>query len=367
MKIVFVIKALGNPGGGAERVLAQVVTGLCARGHEICVVSSDPPAASPYYALSDSVTFYPLGLGAVGGQSNALDLIRRALGYRRVIRSLHPHIVVAFMHSTYIPVSFSMLGTAIPLVASEHSSPERYRTRPVERLLLYMAPLLCTQITVVSEQTRQSFGWWLRRRMVVIPNPVTVSSPSRTRIQPSPLKKVLLAVGRLASPKDHKVLVSAFSSISADFSDWTLRIVGEGDLRGALEAQIKSLGLKDRVELPGARANIEAEFMAADLYVVPSTYESFGLATAEALLYGLPAIGFADCLGTNDLIKNGENGRLVYGSNRVMALAGVLSELMDNPAERQRLSDSSRRWIHDRYGIDGVLDQWESVLSAACE
>jgi len=163
------------------------------------------------------------------------------------------------------------------------------------------------------------------------------------------------------------VLISAFGSIAAHFPNWTLRIVGEGELRGALEVQIKSLGLKGKVELAGAQSNVDAEFVAANLFVVSSLFESFGLATAEALLHGLPAIGFADCSGINELIRDRENGRLVTGSDRVSALADVLAELMRNPSERQRLSNSSREWIQDKYGISGVLDRWESILAAACE
>ncbi len=63
--------------------------------------------------------------------------------------------------------------------------------------------------------------------------------------------------------------------------------------------------------------------------------------------------------------RDGENGRLVDGADRKAALAAVLAGLMRDPAERARLSASSRQWIVARYGLEGVLDQWESVLSAA--
>ena len=129
-----------------------------------------------------------------------------------------------------------------------------------------------------------------------------------------------------------------------------------------LQEMIDTLGLGSRVELAGATSRIEAEYAAADLFVLPSSYESFGLATAEALLHGLPAVGFADCPGTNELIRDGENGQLVHGPDRKAALATVLADLMRNPAKRARLSGSSRQWILDQYGIEGVLDQWESVL-----
>lgn len=365
MKIVFIIKALGNPGGGAERVLTQVVSELASRGHELHVVTCDEVGTIPYYDLGEAITFHPLGIGSVAGRSNPLEFVRRVFGFRRAIGSLQPDVVVAFMHSTYIAVGFSMMGFPIPLIASEHSTRAHYRKHPVQRWLLNLVPWFCERITVVSDQIRESYWKRLQRHMVVISNPVSLAEGGEVNNPKSPGKKILLCVGRLDSPKGHTVLVSAFGLIAKDFPGWTLRIVGEGPLRGALEAQVTALGLKDLVELPGAQLDMSSEFRSAELFVLPSFYESFGLATAEALLHGLPAIGFADCPGTNQLIRDHENGRLVFGKNRIAALAGVLSEVMQNPDERQRLSSSSRRWILDRYGIKHVGDQWEVVLTAA--
>ncbi len=132
MKIVFAIKALGNPGGGAERVLTQVASELASRGHEIHVVTCDQAGTKPYYALSESITFHALGIGAVRDRASPLEFVRRVFAFGRAIRSLQPTAVVAFMHSTYLAVGLSMLGTSIPLIASEHSSREHYRKHPVQ-------------------------------------------------------------------------------------------------------------------------------------------------------------------------------------------------------------------------------------------
>lgn len=364
MKILLAIKALGNPGGGAERVLAQIASGLADRGHDVTVISSDAAGVSPFYPVSDKVRLLRLGIGNVAGSSGAIDLCKRMLAFRRVILDLSPDGVVGFMHPTYLPVGLALLGSSIPVIASEHTSPEHYRGRPTQRLLLQLTPLICKRILVVAEQIRQSFGWWLRRKMVVLPNPVTVQPTSRLESPGSGNRKILLSVGRLGPEKGHAILLTAFSSITERFPEWTLRIVGDGELRPALEYQIESLGLIGKVELVGAKSDVNTEYAAADMFVLPSSYESFGLATAEALLAGMPAIGFADCPGTNTLIRDGENGRLVDGRDRTGALAEVLAELMGNPNERQRLADSSREWIRHSFGINEVLDRWESVLES---
>lgn len=366
MKIVFAIKALGNPGGGAERVLTQVASELASRGHEIHVVTCDQAGTKPYYALSESITFHPLGIGAVRDRASPLEFVRRVFAFGRAIRSLQPMVVVAFMHSTYLAVGLSMLGTSIPLIASEHSSREHYRKHPAQGWLLNLAPYFCAHITVVSDQILQSYGKWLRHKMMVVPNPVALFKSEISKDQVSRTKKILLCIGRLDYPKGHAILLRAFGSIAARFPDWTLRIVGEGPLRTALEAQVAILGLEDRIELPGALSDMSAEFSAAELFVLPSFYESFGLATAEALLHGLPAIGFADCAGTNQLIIDRENGRLVFGKDRINALASVLAEVMGDQGERERLAKSSRSWIKDKYGIGRVADEWEDILTAVC-
>lgn len=368
MKIAFAIKALGNPGGGAERVLVDVASGLSGRGHAVTIISSDAEGTPSYYRLDDSVHRINLGIGSVMGKSGFFEVARRMLGFRRAVLKLNPDAVVAFMHSTYVPVGLALAGTGLPMVASEHIGPEHYKRHRMEGTLLLFTPLFARRITVVSRQIMSSFGWWLRRRMVVVPNPVLVSGSLRpTREVGGPARiKTLLTIGRLAPQKNQKCLIAAFARISGRFPDWKLRIVGDGELRPVLEAQVRELGLMDRVEMHGSVSDVSQEYFGAELFVLPSTYESFGLATAEALLHGLPAIGFANCPGTNDLIRHQENGLLVTGSDSEQALAEALAALMGNQDERRRLAQTSRSHLARDYGLEGVLDQWEAVLRDVC-
>jgi glycosyltransferase involved in cell wall biosynthesis len=369
LNIVFCIKALGNQGGGAERVLVDVVSGLAARGHAITVVSSDPQDKMPYYRFDDAIRRINLGIGDTAGKSGWLDTFRRILAFRRTIVGIRPDAVVAFMHSSYLPAGLSLLGTGIPMIASEHIGPEHYRTRFSEWLALQLTPLLAVRITVVTRQILDSFNAWLRRRMVVVVNPVSFTAKKRVvdrQLDPG-RERVLLSVGRLAPQKNQKCLIAAFAEIAADFPRWTLRIAGEGELRAELEAQVRQLGLSERVELPGAVSDIGREYDKADLFVLPSTYESFGLATAEAILHGLPAVGFADCPGTNSLIEQDVNGILVAGDDRTRALADTLSRLMSNPAELARLSNAPTDALQRRFNIETVLDAWERLIEEAAK
>lgn len=362
MKLLFVIKALANKGGGAEKVLSFIANGLAARGHEVSVLTNDPVGSSPFYSFESTVIIHRVAIGSVHRRAGFMETVRRMASYRKAVAAERPDVVIAFMHSAYIPASVALLGRGVSVVACEHTGPEHYQRRPLQKLLLQLTPLTCDQITVVSEQVRASFGRWLRKSMVVLPNPVVIRNGSTPVAAHT--GRTILSVGRLGAEKGHSVLIEAFQRVSHTHPDWTLRIVGEGELRFDLERQVKAAGLVNQVFLPGAVSDVDSEYLRADLFVLPSVYESFGMATAEALLHGVPAIGFADCAGTNKLIVDGVNGRLVSGPNRVDALAEVLDELMSDSAQRKSLSLPVAVGPVAKLGIDDVLDEWERLLAA---
>lgn len=162
----------------------------------------------------------------------------------------------------------------------------------------------------------------------------------------------MLAVKRLHENKNHIQLIRANRQLAGNLPDWRLRIVGERELRADLEQAVRVLDLEGRVELAGTIRVIDQKFLSAQLVVVPSRYEGFGLVTGEALSFGLPVIGFADCPGTNDLIEDGVNGTLVAAGDRVANLAAALSSLMADGGKRAKLGtrgpesvgDSAPRW-----------------------
>lgn len=362
MRLLFAIKAMSLPGGGAERVVAEISGALAERGHAVTLASFDPPGAAPFYPLHRSVKRVPIGIGDVARATAPGEAIRRIAALRRMAREPRTDAAVGFMHSTYIPLGLALLGSGIPVVASEHISYEHYRTRPLQALLLRLTPLLTDAITAISPLIRSGFPAPLRRRMVVVPNPVSTSGWSAADpVGDDRPVKTLLAVGRLSEQKDHRTLIGAFARVAGDFPDWRLRIVGEGELRGPLEALVRRLGLDDRVALPGATSRIDGEYSAAQLFAMPSSYESFGLTTAEALGRGLPVIGFADCPGTNELIRDGVNGLLVKGSDRVAALADGLARLMASPALRLRLAAAGPASV-EAFAPEQVVDIWEALL-----
>lgn len=363
LKLLFCIKSMNTPGGGAERVLAEVTSGLAARGHEIGVLSFDPPGGRSFYSLDQRIKRIELGVGSTRDPATVFSTVRRIKALRSSVRTFAPEVAIGFMHSMFIPLGFALAKTSIPMIASEHIVPEHYRRRPVEAFLLCFTPLVAKSMTCVSEQAQRSYPKFLARKMYIIPNPVNVETVGRADVRAcGKCRKLLLAVGRLEPQKDHVTLIKAFSRIADKFSDWDLRIVGDGRLKKSLEALIRSLGLGLRVSLPGAVQDISKEYLSAQLFAQPSRYESFGLTTAEALAHGLPAVGFDDCQGINQLIQPGINGYLASGKgDRTSNLANALMILMQDSELRAKLARHTND-ILDLNRPEYVITCWEEAI-----
>jgi glycosyltransferase involved in cell wall biosynthesis len=275
------------------------------------------------------------------------------------MKGLAPDVATGFMHSAYVPLAMALCSSGIPVVASEHIVYDHYRSFPLEALSLRVTAPLYSRITVLSNDIRKSYPRSLAARMEVVPNPVA-PAPRLGDIVGG-RSKVLLNVGRLFDQKDQRTLIEAFAQVAGAHPDWTLRIVGEGPLRPMLEALVEDRGLRGRVELLGTVNPIEREYESAQVFVMSSRYESFGLATAEALAHGLPAIGFADCPGTNELIQDNTNGLLVPPGDRVSGLAAGLSRLMEDAELRRRLGAAGPQSVA-RFSLEATVSNWEQLL-----
>jgi len=145
----------------------------------------------------------------------------------------------------------------------------------------------------------------------------------------------ILSVGSITPRKGHLALIEALDALTD--LDWRLRIVGPKDDRktcAALEARIASLGLGDRVDLVGAldATAVAAEYRSADLFVLASTYEGFGMAFAEAMAHGLPTVGLR-----SPAVEEATAGAacLVVPGN----LGPTLRRLIADPTARRVLAD----------------------------
>ncbi len=361
MKILFAIKRMDGAAGGAERVLACIASGLAARGHDVALLSFDRPGGESFYPLDPHVHRIALGIGDAAGRATVGETFSRIPALRKAIAPERPDIAIGFMHSMFVPLAFALQGTRIPVIASEHIVPAHYRARRLEFIALCAAAGIVRRITVTSEAVRALYPRFMRGKIVPVANPVSLQTARADAKGEGLAVRTILNVGRLDAQKGQAILIDSFARLAPLYPDWNVRIVGEGDLRPRLEDQIRALGLAGRVTLAGTKADIAAEYAAAQIFAMPSLYESFGLATAEAMASGLPVAGFADCPGTSELVRDGENGLLARGADRVDALAGILETLMRDAGLRARLGLNGIGTA-GAYRPDAIVDQWEALI-----
>ena len=156
----------------------------------------------------------------------------------------------------------------------------------------------------------------------------------------------LLSVGALVPRKGYDTLIAALATL-ADLP-WRLSIPGDRhrDVRTAqeLEASIVRSGLSDRIRLLGAvtAAQLEELFLSADLFVLASRFEGYGMAFAEAIAHGLPVIG-TTAGAIPETVPVGAG--VMVPSGDVNELANALRGLIENQAERAKLAAEARRAI----------------------
>jgi len=205
----------------------------------------------------------------------------------------------------------------------------------------------------------------LQNKTLSIPNPIkSIDKHKRANPGLNTGLKTILAVGRLAKQKNHKILLEAFARLTHKHPDWQVKIFGDGEIRKELTDLIHELELADKVFLMGITEAIHEEYQKAQILAMPSKFEGFPNALSEGIAHGLPAVGFDNAGGVNFLIQHGYNGLLANGNNPVENLASCLEQLMTNPELRVKLGQNGIEFIKP-FDPKNVYDLWEKTILEA--
>ena len=207
-------------------------------------------------------------------------------------------------------------------------------------------------------------------RITVIPNGIDISTEVlldeqerlsyRQSLGVSPGDFLILSVGRLVHPKGHRYLLEAMPGVLKRFPHTVLVIAGDGPLRESLEAEAQTLQIEQSVRFAGSRKDVPRLLRLADCFVMASLSEGLPVALLEAMWAGLPVIA-TNAEGIGEVIVDGENGLLVPTADS-SALGQAIQRIMSDEALRERLGREGKAQVANKFSIDHMCKQYESLF-----
>lgn len=343
MKIVFVLPDM--PGGGSERVVAMLANEYVKRGLEVAILLF--AGKQTVYPLDKRVEIYIAG-EASGG--NPIIRIKRLIKMRQFYRDNKNCYIFSFC---VMGTVFSVLAAAgIPhrLLVSERNDPTRIPHQKLRNWAYRKAEKLVFQ----TEDMKDCFPEDIKRKSVVIPNPVSDGMPAPYMGE---RKKQVVSVARLQPQKNHKLLLEAFAKFVKIYPEYELRIFGIGELEGELRNQAKDLQIGDKVRFEGFSSNVKEEIWDSAMFVLSSDYEGISNSMIEALAMGIPVVS-TDCPvgGSRMYIDDGISGLLTPVGDSA-ALCDAMVKIAGDHELALKLSLNGTK-IKERYSLEKIADKF---------
>jgi glycosyltransferase involved in cell wall biosynthesis len=353
-------------GGGAEHVFLLLLNGLAARGYEMHVAVCQREGVW-LKDLSPLVRVHDL---------KAPRVRQAAWGLTRLVQSLKPQSLLTT--STHLNTLAGLCrplfprGTRLLLreVTVVHLQPGRPNAsnglqpgRPgaINRVLLKHAYRNADTVICQTDGLKQLVIEKLglpEERVHRIYNPLVFDGAPRQRKPPLPgAPRRLLAVGRLDDTKAFDRLVAALPALRRICPGSTLRILGEGPNRQALERQIDSLGLRGAVEMPGFHKVTSRDFDGADLFALTSSFEGLPNALLEAVAAECPFVVLDHPGGTREVLER------IQQSPRLTTQLERWDADWFQPLSRETIELARRN-----FAVDSIVDEYARMLfPEACE
>ena len=340
--------------GGAERQIILLANEMTYRNHEVhLIILCDNKAP---YPIENTVIIHNLSNVEKG---NKLDIFRRYLSLRKVIKTIKPDITINY---NFQGVYFSLLiGKKYTgkVLYSERGDPYDKEYSGLLGVIRYFSVKIIDAFVFQSEGARDFFKIKETQRAIIIHNSVTVS-PNKYPIVKHRDNRIV-SVGRLHPQKNQMLLIDSFSKIADKYPNLNLEIYGDGELKKTLQDKINNLHLQHRVNLLPSRKDIFDCIRTARLFVLTSDYEGMPNSLMEAMALGLPCIS-TDCRpgGAKTLIENGVNGFIVplRDSN---AIASKIEYLIDNPSIAGFIANNAQH-IVETHTNEVIFDRWNNFL-----
>lgn len=320
---------------------------------------------------------YMQGQGVACFEAGCLSRLEYGLGFIRLltfIRAEHVDIFHAHLFNPSVVGLSAAVAARVPArVLTRHHSD--YHTR-IRRPLHVGVDRLCSAMShaviAVSRHTRDHLlsvegappskvhlvhnGIDFDRVMVSDP-----AAPARLRAELAPAGTALLVTAaRLHPEKGYEYLFDALPLLKERVGrPFVLAVVGAGPFEADYRARAARLGMTGCIRFLGFRKDLPDLMCAADIFVLASLAEAFGLVLAEALYLGTPVV--ATTAGAiPEIVEDGVSGRLVPPADSE-ALAAALAELIDDPGRRRRMAGAGRAKVAREFRFDEMMRSYERI------
>lgn len=360
MKILMIITGLGM--GGAEHQVCNLADNLTSRGHSVKIAYLlNPVVVKPKSEKVDLIW--------LGGNKSLISIFSAFIHLVKLIKKEKPDVIHSHMfHANMLSRLARIFSFTSRLVNTAHNTNEGGKLRMIAyRITDHLADVF-TNVSLEAVKAFEKKKVSPIGKMIFVHNGINtdyfqfkVDSRHRIRNEYNLEKEtVFIAIGRFHEQKDYPNLLNAFHQLQKNQPQTHLLIVGDGVLRTSIEHMITDKKLTEKITLLGVQENIPDLLSAADIFVLSSAWEGFGLVVAEAMACERTVVA-TDCGGVNEVV--GEAGFLVAPKDSNGLAAALTQALQLNSEERKKLGEMARFRVMQYYGLDAATEKWLSIYS----
>jgi len=362
--------------GGSGAVATELGMALARRGHEIHFITYQQPFRLPsflprIYFHEVDVGRYPLFEYPPYDLALAVRMHEVVLAHK--LDLLHVHYAIPHATSAWIAremlaptrpdirVLTTLHGTDITIVGQDPSF------HAITKFSIEQSDGLTAVSRFLQRETVRAFGC-TGCEIEVIPNFIDPQVYDRAkynaalRDQVAASDRVLMHISNFRPVKRVRDVVRIFARVRQEIPS-VLVMVGDGPDRVHAEAEARELGVDDRVFFLGKIEAVAPLLSAADLFLIPSQSESFGLSALEALASGVPVVGSATG-GLPEVVRDGETGALCEVGD-IDAMAAAAIDMLRDRDRWEEMSTLAARDARERFALDDVVEQYESFYDLA--
>lgn len=362
-KLMFVISSL--EGGGAEKVLIDIISNLNNENYKILLVLFSTNGIL-IEKVPQTVEVFNLN------KKSKYSFIHLIFKLAILIRKLKPDNIIGFMHYVNLITILAAKLSCIKsnLIITIHTNIieviNRSQLAPLKFFLYKQSFKMADHIIVPSKGIKVMMVNDFKiaaAKIRAIPHPLLVNKITLLANEkldpPFSNKKYILSVGRLTEAKGYKYLLNAYKIISKK-NDVNLIILGVGEDRQMLEELANELDLSNRIVFAGFQKNPYKFMKNASLFVLSSLWESFAIVLCEAMLCGVPIVSTNCPSGPGELIKNEVNGLLVKPCD-ITELAKAMDRVLNNENDAKTFRTAGLKKAYS-LKITNILPLYEELF-----